>query len=181
MFTPMPNGEIQLITGCMFAGKSTELLRRVEIYESAKNKVLCVKYSHDIRYSETGICTHDKQHKKATVCLDLLHLEDVVLCNYDVIAIDEGQFFAGLISFCIKWSTMGKVILVAALDGTFEKKPFGEVCNLMPLCDNVVKLFAKCFCKRNASFSKRIIQDSNEIVIGGSDKYIAVCRNCFNK
>ena len=87
----------------MFAGKSTELLRRIKRFEIAGKKTLSIKYSADNRYSKDAISTHDWS------------------C-FDVIGIDEGQFFEDLVSFSEKASNMGKIILISALNSTFERK-----------------------------------------------------------
>lgn len=78
-------------------------------------------------------------------------------------------------------ANMGKKVVVAALDGTFQRKPFGSILKLVPLAENVTKLSAVCvLCQRNAAFSMRISDETQVEVIGGSDKYVAVCRGCFN-
>jgi len=100
--------------------------------------------------------------------------------EYDVIGIDEGQFFPD-----IRWAELmansGKVVLIAALDGTYQRKPFENIMNLIPLAENVTKLSAVCMnCFGEASFSKRITEEQSLEVIGGADKYMAVCRDCFH-
>ena len=70
---------------------------------------------------------------------------------------------------------------MAALDGTFKRKPFSDILNLVPLAEEVTKLSAVCMnCFQDASFSKRITGDGETVeVIGGADKYMAVCRSCY--
>lgn len=85
-------------------------------------------------------------------------------------------------AFCEKWSNLGKVIIVAALDGTFQRKPFGQVLELVPMAEKVSKLSAVCMgCGKDAAFSRRITCETAVEVIGGADKYVAMCRNCYNK
>ena len=102
--------------------------------------------------------------------------------DHDVIGIDEGQFFPDLVDFCDEMANAGKIVIVAALDGDFRRKPFGSVLELVPLAESVTKLTAVCTsCFGTASFSKRIVNDTAVECIGGADKYIAVCRACFHK
>jgi thymidine kinase len=103
-----------------------------------------------------------------------------MIFDYDVIGVDEGQFFPDLVDFCESAANAGKVVIVSALDGTFQRKPFGTVCDLIPLCESVVKLNAVCMqCSHDGAFSKRITNDTATEVIGGSDMYIAACRRCY--
>lgn len=76
---------------------------------------------------------------------------------------------------------MGKIVVVAALDGTFQRKPFGSILNLVPIAENVTKLSAVCVnCQDDAAFSLRVSDETAVEVIGGADKYVAVCRRCYN-
>lgn len=101
--------------------------------------------------------------------------------EFDVIGIDEGQFFPDIVPFCEDMANGGKVVIVAALDGTFQRKGFGSILELVPLAESVTKLTAVCMmCYADGSFSKRIGSETAVEVIGGADKYVAVCRACFN-
>ncbi|RHY20941.1 hypothetical protein DYB25_000736 [Aphanomyces astaci] len=120
-------GELQLIIGPMFSGKSTELIRRMRRYQHAQLKCMVVKSKIDDRYTNDSlVSTHDRQMMKAN---PLTRLEDMgdEFMKYDVIGIDEGQFFTDLHSFCDDAANRGKIVIVAALDGTFERK----VCRLV--------------------------------------------------
>lgn len=100
--------------------------------------------------------------------------------SYDVVGIDEGQFFPDLIPFTEDLANAGKTIVVAALDGTFERTGFGAVLQLVPLAESVIKLSAVCMvCCGDASFTQRISGDKGLEIIGGADKYRAVCRDCY--
>jgi len=108
-------------------------------------------------------------------------LEDImsIYKDYDVIAIDEGQFF-GDIEKCDMFANNGKTVIVAALDATFQRKPFGKVLELIPLAEKISKLSAVCVvCNSDAFFSQRIVEDSTIELIGGGESYRAVCRKCF--
>jgi len=177
-------GRIELILGPMFSGKSTELMRRLKRYQVAQYKVMIVKYAKDVRYDEEGIATHCGMKIPATVSTTLLGqiTGKIIDEDYDVIGIDEGQFFADVVQWSEKMANMGKFVVVAALDGTFQRKPFGDILSLVPLSEIVTKLNAVCMnCFGDAAFSKRITaEDDGKVeVIGGADKYMAVCRACF--
>lgn len=173
-------GSIQMIIGPMFAGKSTELLRRIKRYEVAKKKCLLIKYINDDRYSKDCISTHDKQTVFALPC-DKLSMASHLVKDYEVIGIDEGQFFPDLVSFSEDAANMGKVVIVSALDGTFQRKSFGKVLELIPLAESVIKLNAVCMvCCNDASFTARTVEEKKTELIGGAESYKSVCRKCFH-
>ncbi|XP_042589403.1 thymidine kinase, cytosolic-like [Cyprinus carpio] len=150
-------GQIQVIFGPMFSGKSTELMRRVRRFQVAQYCCLLIKYAKDTRYSQTGMATHDKD-------------------NHDLWLLQ----FPDTVEFCEEMANMGKTIIVAALDGTFQRKPFGNILNLVPLAESVVKLNAVCMqCFKEAAYTKRLGAEQEVEVIGGTDKYHAVCRACY--
>jgi len=173
-------GEIQVILGPMFSGKTTELQRRIRRYKVADHQCLIVKYLNDTRYSETGMATHDRQTMDAVPCT-LLDEVSPFVNEYDVIGIDEGQFFPDLVQHCEAWAKSGQTVIVAALDGTFQRRPFGSVLELIPLSEQVTKLSAVCvLCYNDASFTRRLGSETKIEVIGGAEKYLAVCRKCFS-
>eukprot|EP01133_Synstelium_polycarpum_P010777 gene10777-12556_t len=171
------NGHIEVIFGPMFSGKSTELLRRIRRYTIAHKKCLVVKYQADTRYSVNNMSTHDKQMWEATPCESLSGID---ASEYDIIGIDEGQFFPDLVSFAETMANQGKTVIIAALDGDFRRKPFGNVLELVPLAETVTKLKAVCMiCYQDAAFSKRIVSSTQLQLIGGAESYISVCRKCY--
>jgi len=176
-------GEIQLIIGCMFSGKTTELIRRMHNYKHAEKKCLVVKPMVDTRSND--IETHDKQKLDSSIKIKVLkNFKSSIdfLLGFDVIGIDEAQFFSDLVWTCEKLASEKKIVIVSGLDGDFKMEPFGEICRLLPKCESVKKLNAICkFCHEKASFSKRISKLKGLIVIGGSDKYVACCRECYKK
>ncbi|KAG1941737.1 thymidine kinase [Pimephales promelas] len=149
-------GQIQIIFGPMFSGKSTELMRRVRRFQVAQYSCLLIKYAKDTRYSETGMATHDKNMMDAVPASLLRDVRSRAL-QACVIGIDEGQFFPDTVEFCEEMANMGKTVIVAALDGTFQRKPFGNILNLVPLAESVVKLNAVCMqCFKEAAYTKRL-------------------------
>uniref|UniRef100_A0A3P9BLI9 Thymidine kinase n=1 Tax=Maylandia zebra TaxID=106582 RepID=A0A3P9BLI9_9CICH len=157
---------------------STELMRRVRRFQIAQYNCLVIKYAKDTRYSDTGMATHDNTMEAVPAnCLTDVRPLALRAC---VIGIDEGQFFPDAVEFCEEMANLGKTIIVAALDGTFQRKAFGNILNLVPLAESVVKLHAVCMqCFKEAAYTKRIGAEKEVEVIGGADKYQAVCRKCY--
>uniref|UniRef100_A0A8C0BV75 Thymidine kinase n=1 Tax=Buteo japonicus TaxID=224669 RepID=A0A8C0BV75_9AVES len=186
----------------MFSGKSTELMRRVRRFQLAQYQCLLVKYAKDTRYCTSGVSTHDRNTMEALPACLLKDVYQEALASA-VIGIDEGQFFPDVVEFCEMMANAGKTIIVAALDGTFQRKAFGSILNLVPLAESVVKLNAVCMeCYQEASYTKRLgaerevkagSREGGELssaeslsqfscqveVIGGADKYHSVCRACY--
>ncbi len=165
----------------MFSGKSTELIRRLKRFQIARYECLIVKYARDVRYDEKDIATHDRQTLQAVCCASNLTELTEKAAEYDVIGIDEGQFFPDVVPFCEEMANRGKTVLVAALDATFQRQWFSNIVDLVPLAEHVVKLTAVCMCCfGEASYTKRISEDKEVEVIGGAEKYMAVCRRCYH-
>ncbi|CAD8079826.1 unnamed protein product [Paramecium primaurelia] len=178
MFT----GTISVIYGPMFSGKTSELMRLVKRFTISERKCVVLNYANDNRYSDDQcISSHDKQYLKAIKVTKLFDAFEKCK-DYDVVAIDEGQFFSDIVEFSEAMANLGKIVIVAALDGTFDRKPFRNILSLIPLAERITKLTAVCwFCKKeNASFTKRTIQSQEIELIGGEDCYKPACRACFN-
>lgn len=180
-------GRIEVIFGPMFSGKSTELIRRIRRHHVANEDCLVIKYSKDTRYGDDCTAsTHDLTHWDAIPCTASLMNEvlEPALAHH-VVGIDEGQFFPDIDVFCERLAIHGIVVIVAALDATFEGKPFGRILNLVPMAEDVCKLKAVCErCQADASFSYRrplppSLAASTEL-IGGSETYAALCRQCYH-
>ena len=181
----------------MFSGKSTELARRIRRHKVANRQCLVVKYAGDTRYErEPGtaaggtdasptlkgcVITHDRQALTALPARTLAEVDNVVHA-FDVVGIDEGQFFPDVVDRCERWAAMGKTVIVAALDSTFQRKPFNDILGLVPLAEDVTKLSAVCaHCRGDASFTKRVgTRDETVELIGGADMYVATCRACHD-
>lgn len=175
-------GAIHLIFGPMFSGKSTELLRRIRRYAVAKMSCVIVKYNKDVRYSEDEFSTHDGVKASAIQCGELLADIRDIIKDHKVIGIDEGQFFADIDVFAEWVANQGKIVIVSALDGTYQRLPFNNILQLVPMAETVVKLNAVCAsCHGDAAFSARITQEKELEVIGGSEKYVAMCRKCYHE
>ncbi|XP_078257720.1 thymidine kinase, cytosolic, partial [Rhinoraja longicauda] len=172
-------GQIQIIFGPMFSGKSSELMRRVRRFRVAQYQCLLIKYAKDTRYADDDMVTHDRFAMHAVPATKLSEVYHEALKSA-VIGIDEGQFFPDCVEFCEEMANNGKTVIVAALDGTFQRKAFGNILNLVPLAESVVKLTAVCMnCYREAAFTKRLGVEKKVEVIGGMDMYRATCRLCY--
>lgn len=191
----MANRQLEIITGCMFSGKTDELIRRLERVRIAGRKILLFKPSIDDRYAETAIVTHYGRefaaHQLTPGEETLDRLVEIVgadaLAHADVIAFDEGNFFTErLTDLCQELVASGKRVIVAGLDLTFAEEPFGPMGPLMSLADRVDKLQAVCVkCGGVATRSQRLIDgepapvDGPTIQVGGIGSYEARCRNCY--
>lgn len=181
-------GNIQLILGCMFSGKTSELIRRIKRYNSIQKKILFINYIGDTRYINennnifNNIYTHDKVGCEG-IYLDKLYSIVDKVDQYDVFIINEGQFFEDIYSISIELcEKYGKDVLICGLDGDFKRQPFKyNLLNLIPYADTVEILTAYCsICKdeTHARFSKRITNEMQQTVIGTSN-YIPVCRKHY--
>ena len=174
-------GSISLIMGPMFSGKTTELQRRLRRFEVARKKSLCIKYQADTRYSEEKMSTHDKTEMSALPVSKLADVPASALVGIDVIGIDEGSFYPDIVSFCEQQANAGRDVIVASLDGDFQRNAFGDILGLVPIAEEVTKLTAVCTgCAQPAAFSRRLSAETAVEVIGGADKYIATCRRCYH-
>lgn len=179
-------GSLRVIIGCMFSGKTSYIIKEYKRWKSIGKKVICLNNKMDNRFGEDNknfICSHDLVKENSYECSKLGDIDEAILDDVNVILINEGQFFSDLINFCLKWcEEKGKDIIVSGLDGTFERKPFGQLIDLIPKADSVVKLTALCsLCKdgTEAPFSYRKTNNKDDIVVGGSDMYIPVCRKHY--
>ena len=176
--------KIEIILGCMFSGKSTELLRRCNRYNAIGKDVLLINHKYDTR-TENKIKTHNnitQEAHKLTNLLELFNEKNDLFQKSDVIGIDEAQFFDDLYEFVVQAEKHNKIIIISGLDGDFNRKPFGEILMCIPLCDEVVKLTAMDMLAHDgtpAIFTKRISTDAEQISIGAKEKYLAVSRHNF--
>ena len=128
---PKDTGWIEVISGCMFSGKTEELIRRLRRAQIAKQKVIIFKPRIDNRYSANHIVSHNEQSLVSTVIdnpSEILELGK----NAQVIGIDEGQFFTSeLVPVCEKLANGGKRVIIAGLDQDYRGKPFEPMPQLL--------------------------------------------------
>ena len=177
-------GYLEIIIGPMFSGKTSKLL---DIYKQNKFcniKVAVINHSEDTRYNETLLSTHDKV---MIPCIQTTKLNTLTdnneIYESDVILINEGQFFDDLYGFVVDMLKFNKKIYVSGLDGDFERKKFGQILDLIPLCDKVTKMTSLCSLCKNGTpglFSMRLSKEKQQMLIGSSN-YIPVCRICYEE
>lgn len=173
------HGSIALILGCMFSGKTSELINRYNRYTIGGKSCIMIKHSHDNRYSSEQIVTHDGINVVAEICEHLYEMDRKV-DKYDAVFIDEIQFYKDGHIFCDKWANEGKIVVACGLNGRSDRQPFEVISRLLPLVDDLTYLTAICRDNgENAVYSKRVSEDKGAIVIGGADKYCAVDRKNF--
>ena len=173
------SGRIELVLGPMFAGKSTELLRRMRRY-SIHKRVAVVKPRVDTRYDAIRVSTHDDVRADARA-LDTLAEMLACVDEFDVVLVDEGQFFPDLADAADQLANAGKIVVVSALSGDFLRRPFPQVALLISLAEHVETITAVCACGEDAPFSaRRGAADGDQVVkVGGAETYAACCRQCW--
>ena len=152
-------GHLSICCGCMFSGKTSWLMDQFKKYSYIGKSIAVINYADDKRYHESHLSTHDKH---MIPCIQSHLLKDVYneMEKVDVILINEGQFFPDLYKIVVEMvEKKNKIVHIAALDGDFKRNVFGEILQLIPRCDDYLKLHALCAkCKdgTKASFSHRI-------------------------
>jgi thymidine kinase len=183
---------IDLIIGPMYSSKTTELLRRLGIFSHMKLSVLYINHIGDTRSSEE-FSTHNVLLSRNLAGIETIkcsRLECIPVSDiekYNIIGIDEAQFFPDLVEFSKKMVDIyQKKIIVAGLSSDYLQQPFGEIHKLLSICDDITKLYSycsMCLSKNNiirpAIFTKRITDTVEQVLIGADDEYLAVCRDCY--
>ena len=190
------NSYLELFIGPMYAGKTSKLLDIYKQCNFCNISVTVINHSTDTRYHNTMMSTHDKI---MIPCIQTINLNDVwnytkvdeiytdesenhiKLRNSDVILINEGQFFEDLYDIVVDMLNNNKKIYICGLDGDFQRNKFGQILDLIPLCDKVTKLTSLCsICKNGVPgiFSMRLTTEKQQTLVG-SDNYVPVCRKCF--
>lgn len=182
-----PLGQITVICGSMFAGKSEELIRLARRALYAKKKVQVFKPSIDSRYDETMVVTHMGVTHEAVPVSSVAEMERQIQKDTQVVCIEEAQFFDdSLTELCIALADSGRHVICAGLDQDFRRKPFGPMPALLSAADEVLKLRAICMnCGNPASHTYRTVDgkpahvDDPIVLVGATESYEARCRNCF--
>lgn len=179
---PEKSGWIEVVCGCMFSGKTEELIRRLNRALIARQKVEIFKPAIDKRYHDVKIVSHADREIRST---PVHFASDILLLagNCDVVGIDEAQFFDdAIVDVCNQLANSGKRVIVAGLDMDYEGKPFGPMPNLLAVAEFVTKVHAICAQTGElASFSFRLSENNAQVVLGEKDKYEARSRSAFNE
>jgi len=186
------SGSLDLIAGPMYSGKTTELLRRLFNEAEVGMRVLYVNHSLDNR-SEEPYSTHNPLYKerlsdRSSVTMKTAsYLKEVEVDDFDVIGIDEAQFFEDL-ECVVDWvDNLRKHVIVSGLNGDAKRSSFGKILSLEPYSDTYTKLQSYCkICaeqkKRSlAPFTHKFSGSGEQTDVGAGDKYIPVCRSCYLK
>ncbi len=177
---PENTGWIEVVTGCMFSGKTEELIRRLSRARYAKQSVVIFKPRIDARYSDDNVVSHSRQELAAQVVDQPSEIVEQAT-DVDVVGIDEAQFFgAELVAAAERLADTGKRIVVAGLDQDYMGRPFEPMPHLMAVAEYVTKTLAICTrCGNPANRSQRLIEREAQVVVGGSESYEARCRRCW--
>ena len=186
MYNQYREGWIEVICGCMFAGKTEELIRRINVLSYARKNILVFKPKIDDRYSTTEIASHAGSK---VPCIGISEAKEILNhVNYDtdVVAIDEVQFFdEDVVDICEYLADSGLRVMVAGLDKDFRGEPFGVLPDLLTRAEFVTKLTAVCAkCGAPATRTQRIINGKpasfNDpiVLVGAKEAYEPRCRHC---
>lgn len=190
MYYQYREGWLEVICGCMFAGKTEELIRRINVLSYAKKKIVIFKPRIDNRYSEKQIVSHSGTRidciavDKSVDILDYVSKDPEI----DVVAIDEVQFLdKDIVEICDYLADQGKRVMVAGLDKDFRGEPFGVMPELLTRAEFVTKLTAVCAkCGAPATRTQRLINgepasfDDPIVLVGATDHYEPRCRHCHS-
>ena len=179
MYNQYREGFLEVICGCMFAGKTEELIRRINVLSYAKKNIKSFKPKTDNRYSDHEIVSHAGVHIPCMVVDKPKEILKYIDDDTDVVAIDEVQFFnEDIVEVC-------EYLMVAGLDKDFRGVPFPVIAELLPRAEFITKLTAVCAkCGAPATRTQRLINgkpasfEDPIIMIGSSEQYEPRCRHC---
>ncbi|WP_026254171.1 thymidine kinase [Erysipelothrix tonsillarum] len=185
MYHQYQEGYIEVITGCMFAGKTEELIRRINVLKFAHKNIIVFKPAVDNRYSDSKVVSHAGTSVQSVVIDKATDILKYVTNETDVVAIDEVQFFDDeIVKVCDHLALKGKRVMVAGLDMDFRGEPFGVIPKLMTTAEFVTKLTAVCTeCGAPATRTQRLVNgkpasyNDPVVMIGASESYEARCRH----
>lgn len=175
-------GWIEVICGSMFSGKTEELIRRLKRAKIAKQKVEIFKPEVDIRYDEMAVVSHDSNQIHSTPVPSSANIP-LLINDEDVVGIDEAQFFdMNLVAVCNQLASQGIRVIVAGLDMDYKGVPFGPIPALLATAEYVTKVHAICVnCGNLANHSHRIADNDKLVMLGETDSYEPLCRDCFTE
>lgn len=176
------NGYIEVVCGSMFSGKTEELIRRINRVKIAGQPYRVFKPKVDNRYSDTKVVSHSK-NEVGSIVVNASHEILVLAEDYDVIGVDEVQFFdKDIVDVCTHLANSGKRVIVAGLDMDYNGNPFGPMAGLLSVAEFVTKVKAICIdCSSLAHFSYRLGESEEVVMLGETKEYVPLCRKCFNK
>jgi thymidine kinase len=180
-YTQIQNtGWIEVIAGCMYSGKTEELIRRLRRAQIAKQRVMIFKPSLDTRYNTDKIVSHSDQSLESIVVKNASQISKLSK-DAHVVGIDEAQFFSiDLVEVVEQLANAGKRVIVAGLDQNYRGEPFQPIPQLLALAEYITKTLAICMvCGNPADRTQRITNQHELVVVGAHGIYEARCRKCF--
>ena len=186
MYNQYREGWLEVICGCMFAGKTEELIRRINVLSYAKKKIIVFKPEIDNRYSDKEIVSHAGTKVPCIVVKDSKEILRYINPDTEVIAVEEVQFFGrDIVDVCEYLADKGLRVMVAGLDKDFSGEPFGVLPELLSRAVFVTKLTAVCAkCGAPATRTQRLVDGSPAsfedpiVLVGAVDHYEPRCRHC---
>lgn len=190
MTRPSSSGRIEVICGCMFSGKTEELIRRLNHVQIARQQLVAFTPSRDTRYKPGNLVSHNGVSIAAHIIHSIRQVSDLLPDNSNVVAIDELHFLDDepdvIVETLQHIADRGMRVIVAGLDQDFRAQPFPAMARLMAVAEQVDKLFAICVrCGAYATRSQRLIDGQPAsaatpiLVVGGLELYEARCRACY--
>jgi thymidine kinase len=178
--SPKNTGWIEVIVGCMFSGKTEELIRRIRRAQIAKQNVAIFKPGIDDRYSADHIVSHSEVKLLSTAVNSSAEILKLA-ADAQVVGIDEGQFFdMGIIEVAETLANKGKRVIIAGLDQDYRGKPFEPMPQLLAIAEYITKTLAICVvCGNPADRTQRIGASNERVLVGAKDAYEARCRSCY--
>lgn len=183
-------GRIEVICGCMYSGKTEELIRRLHHVQIARQRLAAFTPRRDTRYAAGNLVSHNGVRIEARIIDTIRDIPSLLEDGVQVVALDELHFLDDepdmVYTVCQSLADRGLRVLVAGLDQDFRALPFPAMSRLLAVAEQVDKLFAICVrCGAYATRSQRLIDgqpapfDAPTLVVGGLDMYEARCRSCY--
>ena len=178
---PQGVGWIEVITGCMFSGKTEELIRRIRRAQYARLPVVVFKPTIDARYAQDSVGSHSGQRFRS-VQIDRADQIPALVQDAAVVGVDEAQFLdASLVGICETLANQGRRVIVAGLDMDYLGRPFEPMPQLLAVAEYIQKQLAICVvCGNPADRSQRIVRGEARVLVGEADAYEARCRRHWN-
>jgi len=178
---PVGVGWIEVITGCMFSGKTEELIRRLRRAQYARQRVVVFKPGIDARYAEDSVGSHSGQRMRSFQIERAVEIPGLV-GEAQVVGVDEAQFLGpDLVGVVEELANQGRRVIVAGLDMDYQGRPFEPLPQLLAVSEYITKNLAICMvCGNPADRSQRIVDRDARFLVGETDAYEARCRRCWD-
>ncbi len=174
---PIGTGWIEVVTGCMYSGKTEELIRRLNRATYATQRIVVFKPEIDERFAKDDVVSHSALRFP---CIAVKSAAEILqrVGDAQVVGIDEAQFFdAGIVAVANRLADDGRRVVIAGLDQDFRGEPFDPMPALMAVAEYVTKTLAVCVvCGSPADRSQRLVARDTRVLVGAKESYEARCR-----